>query len=208
MLTQADDFPIHRTPEPLAFRQPDRNFYDRYFFSGYAPDGSVLFAVAWRCVLNVKLTGVFLSTKHRARLMLRFDRQHCVDQRRATRPGHGGVLCREGWRRHVRRGRRDRTRAACSPCRRRGPGLTEIAATAHFLRAEATRSACVGNIAAGRAAQVEETAGLIAYLASPEAADDNRETVHTDGTLRERGNSTLKSAAASLHRLAFLRRLT
>lgn len=45
MLTKADDFPLHQTPEPLAFAGGDRNFYDRYFFNGYTSDG-VFFAVA------------------------------------------------------------------------------------------------------------------------------------------------------------------
>ena len=39
MLTKADDFPIHQTPEPIAYSGTDRNFYDRYFFNGYNPDG-------------------------------------------------------------------------------------------------------------------------------------------------------------------------
>ena len=38
MLTKADDFPIHQTPEPIAYAGTDRNFYDRYFFNGYQPD--------------------------------------------------------------------------------------------------------------------------------------------------------------------------
>jgi hypothetical protein len=46
MLTKADDYPIHQTAEPIAYAGTDRNFYDRYFFNGYAPDGSVFFAVA------------------------------------------------------------------------------------------------------------------------------------------------------------------
>ena len=46
MLTKADDFPIHQTPEPIAYAGTDRNFYDRYFFNGYAADGSTFFAVA------------------------------------------------------------------------------------------------------------------------------------------------------------------
>jgi hypothetical protein len=46
MLTKADDYPIHQTPEPIAFTGTDRNFYDRYFFNGYAPDGETFFAVA------------------------------------------------------------------------------------------------------------------------------------------------------------------
>ena len=46
MLTAADDYPLHQTPEPLAFAGSDRNFYDRFFFNGYSADGSVFFAAA------------------------------------------------------------------------------------------------------------------------------------------------------------------
>jgi hypothetical protein len=47
MLTKGDDYPIHQTPEPIAFSGTDRNFYDRYFFNGYQPDGSGFFAIAF-----------------------------------------------------------------------------------------------------------------------------------------------------------------
>ncbi len=46
MLTRADDFPVHQLPEPIATSGTDRNFYDRYFFNGYTPDGEVFFAAA------------------------------------------------------------------------------------------------------------------------------------------------------------------
>lgn len=46
MLTRADDYPVHQLPEPIATSGTDRNFYDRYFFNGYTPDGGVFFAVA------------------------------------------------------------------------------------------------------------------------------------------------------------------
>jgi hypothetical protein len=46
MLTKADDYPVHQTPEPIAFAGVDRNFYDRYFFNGYSADGSVFIAAA------------------------------------------------------------------------------------------------------------------------------------------------------------------
>jgi hypothetical protein len=46
MLTKADDYPIHQTPEPIAYSGSNRNFYDRYFFNGYLPDGSLFFAAA------------------------------------------------------------------------------------------------------------------------------------------------------------------
>jgi hypothetical protein len=39
VLTKGDDYPLHQTPEPVAYAGTDRNFYDRYFFNGYAPDG-------------------------------------------------------------------------------------------------------------------------------------------------------------------------
>lgn len=47
MLTKGDDYPIHQTPEPIAYSGTDRNFYDRYFFNGYSPDGEVYFAMSF-----------------------------------------------------------------------------------------------------------------------------------------------------------------
>lgn len=46
MLTPADDYPLHQTPEPMAYAGSDRNFYDRFFFNGYSADGEVFFALA------------------------------------------------------------------------------------------------------------------------------------------------------------------
>jgi hypothetical protein len=46
MLTRGDDYPIHQTPEPIAYSGTDRNFYDRYFFNGYSQDGRLFFAAA------------------------------------------------------------------------------------------------------------------------------------------------------------------
>jgi len=46
MLSKADDFPIHQTPEPIAHpATSDRNVYDRTWFNGYARDGSYYFGV-------------------------------------------------------------------------------------------------------------------------------------------------------------------
>ncbi|HEX5644174.1 MAG TPA: hypothetical protein VFX62_01525 [Erythrobacter sp.] len=47
VLSKGDDFPLHQTAEPVAYAGTDRNFYDRYFFNGYAPDGSGFFALAF-----------------------------------------------------------------------------------------------------------------------------------------------------------------
>ncbi len=46
-LTRGDDFPIHQTSEPIAYSGTDRNFYDRYFFNGYAMEGELFFAAAF-----------------------------------------------------------------------------------------------------------------------------------------------------------------
>ena len=46
-LTRGDDFPIHQTAEPIAYSGTDRNFYDRYFFNGYAAEGEAYFAAAF-----------------------------------------------------------------------------------------------------------------------------------------------------------------
>ncbi|WP_298465364.1 hypothetical protein [uncultured Erythrobacter sp.] len=47
MLSKGDDYPVHQTPEPIAYPGSDRNFYDRYFFNGYSPDGETFFALAF-----------------------------------------------------------------------------------------------------------------------------------------------------------------
>ncbi|MDX1581296.1 MAG: hypothetical protein R3360_06710, partial [Alphaproteobacteria bacterium] len=46
MLSKGDDYPIHQTPEPIAYAGHDRNFYDRYFFHGYHKEDDIFFAVA------------------------------------------------------------------------------------------------------------------------------------------------------------------
>lgn len=46
MITKGDDYPLHQTPEPIAYTGANRNFYDRFFFNGYTADGSVFFAAA------------------------------------------------------------------------------------------------------------------------------------------------------------------
>ncbi|MGA1371199.1 MAG: hypothetical protein ACO3Z6_06335 [Pseudomonadales bacterium] len=46
MLNKLDDYPIHQTPEPIAYpATSDRNVYDRTWFNGYAPDGSYYFGI-------------------------------------------------------------------------------------------------------------------------------------------------------------------
>jgi hypothetical protein len=61
MLTKADDFPIHQTPEPIAYSGTDRNFYDRYFFNGYNPDGSTFFAAAFGVYPHLNIADAHFS---------------------------------------------------------------------------------------------------------------------------------------------------
>ncbi len=47
MITEWDEYPVHQTPEPVAFPgTSDRNFYDRYFFHGYDLERGIFFAAA------------------------------------------------------------------------------------------------------------------------------------------------------------------
>lgn len=46
MLTKGDDYPLHQTPEPVAYVGANRNFYDRFFYNGYNKSGEIFFAAA------------------------------------------------------------------------------------------------------------------------------------------------------------------
>jgi len=59
-LTWGDDYPIHQTPEPIAYAGTDRNFYDRYFFNGYAGHADedrsqLMFAAAFGVYPNLNI---------------------------------------------------------------------------------------------------------------------------------------------------------
>ncbi len=71
MLTKGDDFPIHQTPEPLAYSGSDRNFYDRYFFNGYKEDGSDFFALAFGIYPHLNIADAHFSA-------IRGNTQHCL----------------------------------------------------------------------------------------------------------------------------------
>ena len=68
MLTKADDYPIHQTADPIAcVGTSDRNFYDRYFFNGYARDGATYFAAALGSYPNRQVMDAAVSVVHRGR---------------------------------------------------------------------------------------------------------------------------------------------
>jgi hypothetical protein len=71
MLSKGDDYPLHQTADPIAFAGTDRNFYDRFFFNGYGPDGGEFFAAAF---------GVYpaLDVADAHFCVVRGDTQHCL----------------------------------------------------------------------------------------------------------------------------------
>lgn len=71
VLSHGDDFPLHQTPEPVAYSGTDRNFYDRYFFNGYAPDGSGFFALAFGVYPHLDIADAHFS-------LIRGDTQYCI----------------------------------------------------------------------------------------------------------------------------------
>ena len=71
MLTKGDDYPIHQTPEPIAYSGTDRNFYDRYFFNGYQPDGTEFFAVAFGVYPHLNVADAHFS-------VIRDGVEHCL----------------------------------------------------------------------------------------------------------------------------------
>ena len=71
MLTKGDDYPIHQTPDPIAYAGTDRNFYDRYFFNGYNPDGSDFFALAFGVYPHLNIADAHFS-------VLCGGTQHCL----------------------------------------------------------------------------------------------------------------------------------
>ena len=86
MLTKADDFPIHQTPEPIAYAGTDRNFYDRYFFNGYAPDGSEFFAVAFGVYPQLNIADAHFS-------VVRDGVQHCLHASRVLHMERMDLTC-------------------------------------------------------------------------------------------------------------------
>lgn len=71
MLTKGDEYPIHQTAELIAFSGTDRNFYDRYFFCAYLPDGSGYCAAAFGVYPHLNIADAHFS-------VIRDGVQHCV----------------------------------------------------------------------------------------------------------------------------------
>ena len=86
MLTKADDFPIHQTPEPIAYAGTDRNFYDRYFFNGYQPDGREFFAIAFGVYPQLNVADAHFS-------VIRDGVEHCLHASRVINMERMDLAC-------------------------------------------------------------------------------------------------------------------
>jgi hypothetical protein len=65
VITTFDDYPVHQTVEPVAIPATgDRNYYDRYFFNGYDPDGGFFFAAALGLYPNRQVVDAAFSVLH------------------------------------------------------------------------------------------------------------------------------------------------
>ena len=89
MLTNLDDFPIHQTSEPMRHvATSDRNFYDRYYFNGFAHDGSCMFICGLGVYPNLGVIDAFLLVMHEGQhRVVRASR--ALDDADRLRPGVG-----------------------------------------------------------------------------------------------------------------------
>lgn len=101
MLHPFDDFPIHQTPQPISHPASDSpNVYDRFFFNGYDPAGSVFFAVAFGVYPNLGvMDGAFSIVRDGVQHNVRGSRQ-CPADRTDTVAGPIRVEIIEPMRRH------------------------------------------------------------------------------------------------------------
>jgi hypothetical protein len=88
MITRADDYPVHQTADPISLAGAGaRNFYDRYFFNGYARDGSVFFAVAMGQYPNRAVADAAFNVVHRGRQYVVRASRHAGAERMDTQVG-------------------------------------------------------------------------------------------------------------------------
>ncbi len=87
MLTWGDEYPIHQTPEPIAYSGSDRNFYDRYFYNGYTADGSVFFACAFGVYPHLNVMDAAVSVLREGRQSSVFFFRPLAMERLDTRIG-------------------------------------------------------------------------------------------------------------------------
>lgn len=126
----------------------------------------------WRAIIDLCLTGVFLTIKHSGRVMNDGGSIVTIASLNAVQPSAGmSAYCA------AKAGVVMLSKVAAMELGPRGirvnsigPGLVETNATSTFFSLPAIVDEFVDNTTVGRFAQPEEVAGLVAYLCSDEAA--------------------------------------
>lgn len=95
MLTQADDFPIHQLPEPVATAGTDRNFYDRYYFQGYSPDQGTIIGAALGVYPHLDLMDAAFMVQQNGVQHSVFASKHLQSERLNTQVGPIGLEVQE-----------------------------------------------------------------------------------------------------------------
>ncbi len=68
MLSKFDDYPIHQTPEPVAHPgTSDKDFYERYWFNGYAKGGDFFFGIGTARYPHLGVQDCAVSVVHEGR---------------------------------------------------------------------------------------------------------------------------------------------
>lgn len=67
LLSPADEYPIHQTPEPIATAGSDPNFYDRFWFNAFDASGQTVVAVAMGLYPNLNVLDAAISVIHGGR---------------------------------------------------------------------------------------------------------------------------------------------
>lgn len=160
---------------------------------------------AWSEVIDVCLTGVFLSVKHEARRMR--DEGHGgviinIASINARQPGEGmAAYCA------AKAGVEMLTRVAAMELSPRGirvvgigPGFVDTPLTGFARQVPAIREAYVRSIPAGRAGTPDDVAGAALFLASDDASWIHGETLFVDGAELTRAYPPLLHLAAEAAR--------
>ncbi len=88
MITRLDDYPIHQTPDPVAYSATsDRFTYDRYWYNGYTGDGSLYFGVALGRYPNLGIMDCAFSVVVDGRQHAFFGSRRAPDEPTETRIG-------------------------------------------------------------------------------------------------------------------------
>ncbi|GAA5161687.1 hypothetical protein GCM10023321_46320 [Pseudonocardia eucalypti] len=101
MISAADDFLIHQTPEPIRFAgTSDRRFYDRHFFTGHCREKKIFFLLGVGAYPNLGVIDAFASVAtDRAQFTTRASRELGADRLDTAGIGPFGLEVLEGLRR-------------------------------------------------------------------------------------------------------------